>query len=114
MVVGCYQQPEIPRDKPLSCTADEPGQCPVGFSCIDKRICASQTCLLAEDCPDGLVCGRNGCALPGAGDGGIDGGTLGVPPGLPDGGVFPPVPPVPPAPDVRQDAGVVIDLGGGA
>jgi hypothetical protein len=74
MAAGCYQQPKIPPDKPLSCTANEPGQCPTGFACIDKRICAPQSCELTEDCPDGLVCGRSGCVLPGAGDGGVDGG----------------------------------------
>jgi hypothetical protein len=119
-VGACYQQPEIPRDKPLACASDEPGECPAGFSCIANRICAPQACMLSEDCPEGLVCGRDGCGLPGA-DGGADGA---VPLGLLDGGPLPvpldaSVPQVPDAaipqpPNLRPDAPVAGDVGGGA
>jgi hypothetical protein len=72
---SCYRQPEIPRDKPLSCTSDDPAECPVGFICLENRICAPEECELAEDCPAGLVCGRNGCGLPGTVDAGSDAAT---------------------------------------
>jgi hypothetical protein len=117
LLLACYEQPPIPRDKPLSCSSNAPGECPAGFSCIDNRICASQICELTEDCPEGLVCGRNGCGLPGSGDGGSDGaGPLGLPPdagfvsdaGLPP-GVGDAGAPVPTA-----DAASAVDLGGGS
>jgi hypothetical protein len=69
---SCYQQPEIPRDRPLSCSSDDPAECPSGFVCIEKRICAPEDCETDEDCPLGLACGRMGCALPGIADGGAD------------------------------------------
>jgi hypothetical protein len=69
---SCYQRPLIPRDQPLSCGSSDPAECPSGFACVENRICAPEECELAEDCPLGLVCGRTGCAMPGALDGGAD------------------------------------------
>jgi hypothetical protein len=81
VAVGCYEQPLIPRDKPLRCdpgrtSADDPLECPVGFRCIASGVCALIDCNDDDDCTQGLVCTeRTGCDLPGAGDGGTDGGT---------------------------------------
>jgi hypothetical protein len=72
--LACYQQPEIPRNKPLACAAPDPAECPAGYVCIANRICAPESCRDEEDCPIGLVCTRTGCLPPGGGDGGIDAG----------------------------------------
>ena len=85
---ACYRQPEIPRDRPLSCTSSDPEECPTGFVCVENRICAPAECEASEDCPVGLVCARETCLPPGA---------------VPDGGG-----------DAEADADVVPDLGGGA
>jgi hypothetical protein len=73
---SCYEQPLVPRDKPLRCTSADEAECPVGFRCIASGICALVDCQTDEDCTQGLICtDRTGCDLPGAGDGGADGGT---------------------------------------
>jgi hypothetical protein len=79
---ACYQQPPIPRDKPLRCSSQQEGECPVGFRCIALGLCANINCASDDDCPRGLVCTeRTGCDL--AGDAGTDGGDGG------DGGLLP-------------------------
>ena len=103
VVLGCYQQPKIPTDKPLPCESDQPGECPTGFTCIDHRVCAPQTCVLSNECPEGLVCGRNGCGLPGA-DGGLDGASSTEPPDAE----------ASPTPDLDGGVGAVLDVGGGS
>jgi hypothetical protein len=79
-VAACYDQPAIPRDRPLSCVATVTPPCPAGFSCIGG-VCAPRSCRGAEDCPAGLVClGRNGgCGLAHVDGGGVqqDGGPDG-------------------------------------
>ena len=92
---SCYQSPKIPRDQPLSCSSNAPVECPIGFRCVDDRFCAPEECLVEEDCPLGLLCGRNGCVLPGALDGG----------GADGGATFP---------DAPADAGMTPDVGGGS
>jgi hypothetical protein len=75
-VAGCYEQPLVPRDKPLRCTSADEAECPVGFRCIASGVCALVDCQTDEDCSEELICTeRTGCDLPGAGDGGADGGT---------------------------------------
>jgi hypothetical protein len=81
MFVSCYQQPAIPRDKPLTCTGneDDPDDCPAGFRCVGERagerVCANLTCTRDQECPVGLVCNeRTGCDLPES-IGGADGGA---------------------------------------
>lgn len=84
---ACYQQPEVPRDKPLKCMSADEDECPVGFRCIASGICALINCQTDEDCAEGLICtDRTGCDLPG-GDGGTDGGQDGGPGGLLPGGL---------------------------
>ncbi len=79
LLAGCYKQPAIPRDRPLSCASDDPAECPDGFVCVDDRICAPQECEMNEECPQDLVCGgRAGCVTPGSlseADGGSDAGS---------------------------------------
>jgi hypothetical protein len=73
-LAGCYQPPEIPRDMPLSCSSNDPAECPAGYVCIGNRICAPDSCQSDEDCPVGLACTRMGCLPPGADAGpGTDG-----------------------------------------
>lgn len=66
MIVGCYQQPVIPREKPLACTGRDGGpDCPRGLVCAAARFCSPPNCEGLEDCPLGLVCGgRSTCVLP--------------------------------------------------
>jgi hypothetical protein len=72
---GCYQQPLVPRDKPLRCTSLDEGDCPAGFRCIASGVCALIDCQTDDDCTQGLVCtDRTGCDLPEQ-DGGSDGGS---------------------------------------
>jgi hypothetical protein len=64
-LLGCYTQPVIPPDKPLACSnPDAAGECPKGFACIGKRVCAPTSCEDDPDCPAGLVCTSRGCLLP--------------------------------------------------
>jgi hypothetical protein len=65
-LLGCYEQPVIPPDKPLSCNnADADGECPAGFACIGNRVCAPMSCGTdASPCPAGLICTNRGCILP--------------------------------------------------
>jgi hypothetical protein len=64
-LLGCYQQPVIPPDKPLSCAGtDAAGECPKGFACIGNRLCAPISCEDNSSCPAGLVCTGRGCLLP--------------------------------------------------
>jgi hypothetical protein len=75
MLASCYQQPAIPRDKPLACTGneDDPDDCPAGFRCVAAQVCANRTCTRDEECPIGLVCDeRTGCDLPAPDAGGGD------------------------------------------
>ena len=83
-VIGsCYEQPRIPRDKPLTCQSADAGECPEGFQCVPGPqgggICALEQCIAVTDCPVGLVCSdRLGCVPPGAAsDGGADQSLLG-------------------------------------
>jgi hypothetical protein len=80
---GCYQQPEIPRDRPLACASSDEGECPAGFVCVAGRVCAPRQCAADPDCPVGLVCSRSACGLPGtaAGDGGVVAADAGAPDG---------------------------------
>lgn len=67
---GCYDQPVISRDKPLTCAADVPTECPTGFTCVANRFCAPRSCnSMTNPCPVGLVCAGSRCQLPGS-DGG--------------------------------------------
>jgi hypothetical protein len=118
VTVSCYRQPEIPRDRPLSCSSSDPGDCPPGFSCLENRICAPEECELAEDCPIGLVCGRNGCALPGSIDGSDGSAEVGGDAGSDaasnlDGPAGPDAPATPDVP-FSPDAPASLDLGGGS
>jgi hypothetical protein len=64
-MLGCYTQPVIPPDKPLSCSnPDAAGECPKGFACIAYRVCAPTSCEDDSHCPAGLVCTGRGCLLP--------------------------------------------------
>jgi hypothetical protein len=64
-LLGCYEQPVIPPDKPLSCGGtDAAGECPKGFTCIGNRVCAPMSCEDNSSCPAGLVCTGRGCLLP--------------------------------------------------
>jgi hypothetical protein len=69
---GCYDQPTVPRDKPLACKSNDEGECPTGYSCIANRVCALRLCGSDLDCPLGLACLGNSCGLP-VTDGGGDG-----------------------------------------
>jgi hypothetical protein len=73
---GCYQQPLVPRDKPLRCASPDDGECPTGFRCIaSSGVCALEDCDTDDDCSQGLVCTRQtGCDLPGP-DGGSEAGS---------------------------------------
>jgi hypothetical protein len=86
---GCYDQPTVPRDKPLSCASTADDECPTGYACIANRVCALKICASDLDCPVGLVCPRGSCAQVTL-DGGADTGAIGVAPGegteSPDGG----------------------------
>jgi hypothetical protein len=74
-VAGCYQQPLVPRDKPLRCTSLEEGECPTGFRCIASGVCALIDCRTDDDCTEGLVCDQQaGCDLPEP-DGGSEAGS---------------------------------------
>jgi hypothetical protein len=77
VVAGCYDQPEIPRDKPLSCTSPDESECPTGFVCVANRVCAPRQCMTEADCPVGLVCARSACVVPApvAADGGVEDGA---------------------------------------
>ena len=68
---GCYQQPEISREKPLGCTSsDASGECPRGFACFGDRVCIPTSCTVKDDrCPVGFACTENRCR-PMTGDGG--------------------------------------------
>lgn len=64
---GCYDQPRIPKDHPLTCLmSSEPERdCPVGYVCLGA-ICAPQSCRVTADCPLGTYCvttNRGGCQL---------------------------------------------------
>ena len=91
VAVGCYEQPLVPRDKPLRCdparvAEDDPLECPAGFRCTASGVCALIDCDDDDDCAQGLVCTeRTGCDLPVAGDAGADGGTDGQGGQLPGG-----------------------------
>jgi hypothetical protein len=74
-VAGCYQQPLVPRDKPLRCTSLDEGDCPAGFRCIASGVCALIDCQTDDDCTQGLVCtDRTGCDLADQ-DGGSEAGS---------------------------------------
>jgi hypothetical protein len=72
-LVGCYDQPTVPRDKPLSCASTDDGECPTGYACIANRVCALRLCVSDLDCPLGLACVHTSCGLPvtDAGDDGV-------------------------------------------
>jgi hypothetical protein len=80
---GCYDQPGIPAERPLTCTvsAKPEKDCPMGYACM-ASVCAARVCMSAADCPAGFTCGRTGCTLPPDGGarpapgGGAEGGTL--------------------------------------
>jgi hypothetical protein len=73
---GCYNQPEIPRERPLRCSSNAPGECPTGFLCVGNRICAPTNCRVDTDCPEGLTCGaRVGCVPLANVTGRLDGGA---------------------------------------
>ena len=78
-LVGCYDQPTVPRDKPLSCASTDDGECPTGYACIANRVCALRLCVSDLDCPVGLACVHTSCGLP-VTDAGADG-IIGVAPG---------------------------------
>ena len=111
-LAGCYQQPIVPRDKPLRCSSTDEAECPAGFRCVASGVCALIDCQTDDDCAEGLVCtDRTGCDLPG--DGGTDGqasdgGTGGLLPGGID--ALNGLPPDGPAP---LDTAVVLDAPGG-
>jgi hypothetical protein len=81
---GCYQQPLVPRDKPLRCNPLDVEDCPTGFRCIASGVCALDDCDTDDDCAQGLVCTeQTGCDLPEPDggsdvrtDGGVQGGLL--------------------------------------
>jgi hypothetical protein len=73
-LVGCYEQPTVPRDKPLSCASADEAECPTGYVCIANRVCAPRMCASDLECPAGLACARGACALVATGDGGADAG----------------------------------------
>jgi hypothetical protein len=74
LVAGCYDQPPISRDKPLTCSENKPSECPTGFACVGDRICAPRSCNpMTNPCPVGLVCAGSRCVFP---DGGVPEGGL--------------------------------------
>jgi hypothetical protein len=90
VTAGCYQQPLIPRDRPLACTSDDESECPTGYRCVDNRVCAPRQCIEQVDCPVGLACVRSVCVPIGALlDGGLlpspDAGAAAADGGAPDG-----------------------------
>lgn len=100
---GCYEQPVVPRDKPVRCGATLP-RCPIGLLCV-ADLCAPETCEEHEDCPLGLFCSaRQTCGPPS--DEGLDAGGDG---GLADGAVGPGGPDAP-----GSDLGTPDALGTGA
>ena len=105
--LSCYDQPPIPRDRPLGCNSNDAGECPEGFQCVPAPgqagggICAPEQCADSMDCPAGLVCSeRSGCVpASAAGDGGAgDGGTADG--GAGDGGLTGLFPDAPTSPDL--------------
>jgi hypothetical protein len=78
-LASCYDQPTVPRDKPLSCSSGDDGECPTGYACIANRVCGLRLCASDLDCPVGLACVHTSCGLP-VTDGGADS-IIGVAPG---------------------------------
>jgi hypothetical protein len=113
-LAGCYQQPEVPRDKPLRCTSADEAECPSGFRCIASGVCALINCQTDNDCTQGLICtDQTGCDLPD-----VDGGSAGRTDAGAQGGLLPGGADAltNPTPDAPKGTGIppILDAGGGS